>query len=58
MGVAAATAFEVPRMKPQQQTPVAVFKCGASRERAVTIDGVSVPVLYAGAQPTFPGWIR
>jgi uncharacterized protein (TIGR03437 family) len=85
MGVAAATALEVPTAQPQQQTPVSVFECAASgctpvpinvgvsgtiyltlygtgirnlsslANVQVTIGGLSVPVQYAGAQPSFPG---
>ena len=84
-GVAAATAVEVPTAQPQQQTPVSVFKCGASgctpvpinvgvsgtvyvslygtgirnlsslANVQVSINGVNVPVQFAGAQPSFPG---
>jgi uncharacterized protein (TIGR03437 family) len=84
-GVAAATAIEVPTAEPQQQTPVSVFKCGASgcapvpinvgvsgtvyvslygtgirnlsslANVQVSINGVNVPVQFAGAQPSFPG---
>jgi uncharacterized protein (TIGR03437 family) len=85
MGVAAATALEVPTAQPQQQTPVSVFECTASgctpvpinvgvsgtvyltlygtgirnlsslANVQVTVAGLSVPVQYAGAQPSFPG---
>jgi uncharacterized protein (TIGR03437 family) len=85
MGVAAATALEVPAAQPQQQTSVSVFECTASActpvpinlgvsgtvyltlygtgirnlsslaNVQVTVAGLSVPVQYAGAQPSFPG---